>query len=193
MNSSWIERESALLQSLAARHNVPLQAVQQLALELGRTRGRAVRFDIPALGGEGRWQSGQRASVGNGFNEELNDTVTALCRAIASALQDKEDTLLFERTEVPSPSVKPANGAAHWWPTGYGEAALSGLISGMRYAYFPAYSRLLLQQNLRTRFFDTGGYIVQGLVQTDVRGFPGILVQTNKGPVLLHTLVEVDS
>lgn len=191
MDSSWIKREAALLQSLAQKHDVPLEAVQSLALELARTRGRAVRFDIAALGGEGRWKYGEVASVGNGFNEDLNHLVTALCMAIADALQDREDTLLFDRTEAPAPSVKPANQPYRWWPAAFGDPTVEGQISGMRYACFPEQDRIVLQHNLRTRFFDTAGYRVDALMQTDIQGFTGILVQTNKGPLMLHTLPEV--
>lgn len=190
MNPSWVKREAAMLQSLAQKHDVPLEAVQALAVELARTRGRAVRFDIAALGGEGRWKYGERANVGNGFNEDLNRKVTAICMVIAEALQDREDTLLFDRTEAPSPSVKPADQPQRWWPDGFGDPTADGLISGMRYAYFPERDRLLMQHNLRTRYFDTTGYVVDAVIQTEIRGFPGILVQTNQGPLMLHTLPE---
>ena len=61
-----------LYDKLADKYNIPANAVEELAAELEKNGGLSVHFDIEALGGRGLWKINQRASVGNGFNQQLN-------------------------------------------------------------------------------------------------------------------------
>ncbi|MFO1142228.1 MAG: SHOCT domain-containing protein [Amaricoccus sp.] len=160
---------------IAARHQVSSESAVALALALlagGRTQA---QFSIPELGGMGQWSQGGMVMVGDMFNNALKARVDALCTDLAALLADSKLVVADGR---------PGGG---WWPAGLGVPASTGDQNGLRYAFFPAARRLAIEQDGRTRVYDTGEHRLSGFSQQ--QGPAGVLGFTSQlGPVALSDL-----
>ena len=178
---------------LAEAFDVSEDTVAILAETILRGRGEQARFNIPELGGQGIWKLGQDAVIGNGFNEELNHQATELCNAIQEALMSEANrsTLEFQRVtdthDMMPASIEPAN----WWPDEFGEADAYGDTDTLRYAYFAAHDRLLVQTNQRLRVFDTTGFQVRSIASVGGSDFMNATVKTDVGEFALSKLNEI--
>jgi hypothetical protein len=200
--------DTQIISSLAKKYGLPSEIVQQLAYEMQKNRGEAVRFDIEYLGGKGRWKLNQSASVGNGFDVELNNFITDLCsdlsdhiRADAANVDDDDDdeaptipsrprgnSALDDTIGIPPLSLKPNV----WWPEDFGdEPDMTGHVGEIRYAYFPQRRRLVLRQGLRNRIFDTANFDVQEIAVGTESGFFNLVVLTSHGDFRLGDFREV--
>ena len=158
---------SVFMKNLAKKYDVPLEAIEYLSRELMQTSGKSVRFNIEAIGGKGMWKRNQLASVGNGFNEALNELVTDLCTEISNEIIATQD--MGEATE-PTTIIKQPKKTGNldetigltpirlnpnmWWPEDYGTMPdLTGNVGGLRYAFFENIDRLVIRQGLRNRIF----------------------------------------
>jgi hypothetical protein len=188
------------LRYLSEKYEVPVEAVRDLAQEMEKTGGTSVRFDIEALGGKGLWNMNRHASVGNGFNEQLNELVAALCNDLSQSIRaevpEDEPTLvnrqprskLDDTVALMPVSIKPTI----WWPEHYGESADAiGNAGAVRYAYFEGCNRLVVRQNLRNRIFDTNGYEVYNVSAGKQPGFFNLIVNTSNGSLPITKLKEV--
>jgi hypothetical protein len=55
---------------------------------------------------------------------------------------------------------------AQWWPEGLHSPASSGSQDGMRYAYFAAERRLVIERNGAVEQYDTGEHRIGGVSQS---------------------------
>ena len=184
-------------QNLARRYNISVEAVSALANEIKKNDGTAIRFDIPGLGGKGLWNKEQGASVGNGFNQELNNLVSALCDELIMFIfshdPDDEPTHIISQ---PAPSVEDtavlrtaSEISRRWWPEIYGTAPdVMGNAGSLRYVYFADANRLVIQQNLKNRIFDTTDYVLEQVVSGDEPGFLHLKVHTDDSVLPPDTL-----
>lgn len=184
---------------LAGKYHVSVRVIEVLADMIQRTKGEEARFEIPELGGKCIWKPKQGAIVGNGFNDALNQRATDLCNEIAQLLRSEdperdETTILsaLDETVAVSPVIPEAQILGAWWPSHLGEKpALLGNAGTMRYAYFVEKDRLVIQNNLRNRLFDTTGYIVTSVAAGRSAGFFNTLVHTDKRQFTIMELKEV--
>jgi hypothetical protein len=152
------------LQTIADQTGFSLGAITLLWTGLLATQGRQVQFNHPELGGLGQWQPGQ-TMIGDMFNGPLRARVEQACVALAQQV----------RLRPPAPLVD--NFMAL-----YGEARFSGTQNGLRYAYFPQYQRLVVQQGEHLCKFNTAGYELFGVGQAGQNaGSPTLRFSTNRG------------
>lgn len=187
----------AAYQRLAGTYHVPLSVIESLAKLIQHSHGAGIRFDIPELGGEGIWKPHQLAHIGNGFNHELNNRATELCNEINRLLQHeerREETTIVndldETTGFVPISIVPI--AKTWWSPRYGSnPTLMGNAGGLRFAYFKEHNRLVIQNNLRNRIFDTSGFDVTDVIAGQRAGFFNTIIKTTETDIPITQLNEV--
>ncbi|KQP09259.1 SHOCT domain-containing protein [Methylobacterium sp. Leaf93] len=142
---------SSVLQTVADRHGVSVDAVRHLMRALEAGNGTMAQFNHPELGGFGQWSSGGMTMIGNMFDANLKSRVAAICSDLAQSL--------------PPGGWNDGSTSANWWPAELGRPATSGSQNNMRYAYFPD-SRLLAVETAGTLvLYDTGHYDISGVSQ----------------------------
>ena len=153
---------------VAERYQVSVDAARQIESALRRTNGRQAQFDHPDLGGHGQWMPGM-IMIGKMDDCQLRSRVQGLCDEIAAIVTGSE-------TSAPAALARdPGTGAASacsalpagesWWPAAFGHPSSEGQQNGVRYAYFPAKNRLLVQIAGRIDAFDTAGKQITGVSQ----------------------------
>jgi hypothetical protein len=174
------------LQAIADRYRVSLDAVRHLVHALEAGNGRMAQFNHPDLGGFGQWSGSGMTMIGDMFNTDLKARVDALCSTLAAALPAGawSDPFSAGRTEAPRPG-----GSA--WPAEWGSPATSGAQNGMRYAYFPAHRRLVVESDGRAVIYDTGEHAISGVLQQQ-GGSSGLRFSGPGGPVDLTNLKRLD-
>ena len=68
---------------------------------------------------------------------------------------------------APMKPMDPMPAQKRWWPEDFGEPSTSGSQNGMRYAFFPAKARLLVEQDGTLTSYDSGNHRIQGVAQQD--------------------------
>jgi hypothetical protein len=163
-----------LLEGVAQRQGVSLDAVVTLLRALAQGGGSQAQFNHPDLGGMGQWSQGGMIMVGDMFNQGLKYRVDQLCNELSALLRSQP---MFSM--APGASQSQSQGAAgfslfvpgpnsssgQWWPEGLGAPSSTGAQNDMRYACFPGSRRLAIQQGGRTSVYDTGDHIVSGFSQ----------------------------
>ena len=117
-----------IVDDVARRHGVSLDAVVTLLGALVQGNGRQAQFNHPDLGGMGQWSQGGMIMVGDMFNQGLKYRVDALCNELAGLLRDqpllKADAGSFQSQSQSggdgvslfvAGSVRPANGGQRNW------------------------------------------------------------------------------
>lgn len=142
------------LEVIARQHGVSTDAAGQVERALRASGGLQAQFDHPDLGGRGQWMPGM-VMVGRTGDEKLRGRVAALCEELASLVRSR-----------PREAHAASDAAARWWPAALGEPASSGGQHGVRYAYFPARRRLLVETGGRAEAYDTGEHRITGVSQS---------------------------
>jgi hypothetical protein len=166
------------LQAIADRYRVSLDAVRHLVQALEAGHGRMAQFNHPELGGFGQWSGAGMTMIGEMFNTDLKARVDALCTTLAAALP------VGAWSEVP-------RGAGAPWPAEWGAPATAGSQNGMRYAYFPAQRRLVVESEGRAAIYDTGDHAISGVSQQQGSG-TSLRFSGPGGPVDLASLKRLD-
>ena len=146
-------------ENLAAQHGVSAGAIEALADALSRSQGRAAQFSHPELGGMGQWMAGGMLMIGDMFNHELKVKVDRLCHAVAAAIADRP------RSSGNTPDAQAVKNPIGWWPPEFGTASAAGSQNAMRYAFFPAAQRLVIDDNGAVSIYDTGEHYLTGVSQ----------------------------
>jgi hypothetical protein len=183
---------------LASKYHVSQRAIETLTEAIQRSKGEGARFDIVELGGKGIWKPSQGAIVGNGFNEKLNKHATDICEEIVALIRlyDRDETTIISNLDdtITIPPIILENApitASSWWPEHLGGTPdLLGNIGTIRFAYFAAPNRLVIQQNLRNRLFDTTGYRISN-VSSGRAGFFNLMVQAEEREISITEFKEV--
>jgi hypothetical protein len=169
---------------LARRHGVSASAIEEIASALRYSGGRLAQFNHPELGGMGQWMSGGMLMIGDMFNNELKAKVDRICRDVASALAD---------VRSPTEQAATPTGRVGWWPEGLGVPAAAGAQNSMRYAFFPASNRLVIDDNGAVSIYDTGSRYLIGVSQQQSSRQALSFTDTDGRVVSLGTLERVSS
>ena len=147
--------------NLAARHGVRAGAIEALADALSRSQGRAAQFSHPELGGMGQWMSGGMLMIGDMFNSELKAKVDRICHAVAGVMADRPRVDDAAAAQLQTAGAK----SVSWWPPEFGTPSAAGSQNAMRYAFFPATQRLVVDDNGTVSIYDTGDCYLTGVSQ----------------------------
>ncbi|MBC7807865.1 MAG: SHOCT domain-containing protein [Akkermansiaceae bacterium] len=169
-------------QEIAEKYGISRDLVEELLTKLRHTAGKQVQFSDEALGGMGQWSAGM-VMVGRMGDSALKAKVDALCTELAelarSEAPDKTTEGTPERPAQPSKSVHSPSAA--------------GSQNGIRYAYFAADDRLVIERDGVEKTYDATGYPITGVAQDQATGASATLRFTTKnGDVVnLDTLKQV--
>ncbi|PZQ65202.1 MAG: hypothetical protein DI563_25865 [Variovorax paradoxus] len=90
----------------------------------------------------------------------------------------------------PMEPMEPMQTAAKdWWPEGLHSPASSGSQNGMRYAYFAAERRLVVERDGAVAQYDTGEHRIEGVAQS--AGSDGPKFSSRDGEIALDSLRKV--
>jgi hypothetical protein len=189
-----------LLQDIAERNRVSLEAVTTLLQALALGNGTQAQFNHPDLGGMGQWSQGGMVMVGDMFNHGLKARVDSLCKELSLLLRDK--ALPFEG---PSSSQSQFQGVAgtslfvpdspssnRWWPSELGSPDSTGSQNDLLYAWFSAPRRLAIQHGGQVQVYDTGDHTISGFSQQQGGG-QSLTFTGNHGLVRVSELPLVDT
>ena len=169
----------AVLQSVADRHGVSIDAVRHLMRALESGNGTMAQFNHPELGGFGQWSSGGMTMIGNMFDANLKSRVAAICSELAQSLP-------------PGGWDEPQAGSGNWWPADLGRPSTSGAQNTMRYAYFPDTRRLAVETDGVLALYDTGHHDISGVSQQQ-GGTQSLRFTGRTGVIDLEALQRIDS
>jgi hypothetical protein len=179
---------------IAQRYSVSEAAARQIEASLRSTGGRQAQFDHPDLGGHGQWMPGM-IQIGKFDDPQLKVRVQGLAAEIAAIVRGMETSA--EEALSRDASTGAASGCVSlpagesWWPASLGHPASEGDQNGVRYAFFPATERLLVQMNARIDAYDTAGRQVIG-VRQEHEGASPLRCITTTGAVDLSLLRCID-
>lgn len=174
------------IEKLALQHQLNQDAVTQMLHAVANGGGTMAQFNIPALGGNGQWMRGGMTMVGDMFNHGLKAQVDNLCEDLAQLLNQETVFKPLERMGAPA-----STGANTWWPTELGIPSSSGAQNNMRYAFFAAARRLVIDTNGQLAIYDTADHQISGVSQQQ-GGDSSIQFSSQKGAVRLSELLIVD-
>jgi hypothetical protein len=164
-----------ILEDVAHRHGVSLDAVVTLLRALAEGNGSQAQFNHPDLGGMGQWSQGGMIMVGDMFNQGLKFRVDTLCNEL-SRLYLSQPSLSAKPGSFQSQSQGSGGGvsffvpgsrssSSRWWPAELGDPGAVGAQNDLRYAYFPSLRRLAIDQSGSVSVFDTGEHTISGFSQ----------------------------
>jgi hypothetical protein len=79
-----------------------------------------------------------------------------------------------------------------WWPEDYGTPTTSGSTEHLRYAYFPAKRRLVIERGGKISIYDTADYQFRGALQASGVDRSSLTFMTQRERVSLEELKQVD-
>lgn len=162
---------------IAARHNLSPAAVEALAQALSRGGGMEAQFNHPDLGGKGHWIPGDIA-IEDANNRVLKNRISRVCEELAAR---------YRTVSVPAVTTR----QSRWWDAAYGRADLSGEIAGVRYAFFRATRRLLVQREDTIQIYDTGDHTLIALLTDSSEAAESLVFETEGGSVQVRDLSPV--
>ena len=177
-----------VIQSVAQRYLIAEPVVRKLFDQLKVSCATACSFDIPELGGMGHWSPGHVTGA-PGADHSLRMRIDGLCSELAALIQGSETSAPEALTRAAH--TAPASGRVDlpagesWWPASFGMPAASGERHGMRFAFFPAAKRLLVQQGARIDAHDTRDAQVTGVAEMSGET-TSLMFNTDKGTVKLE-------
>jgi hypothetical protein len=150
------------IDALAQQFGVSVDAVMVLLQALTDGNGVMAQFQHSELGGRGQWMQGGMVMVGDMFNNVMKAKVNGICSALSQLLT----TPLFAAvaSQTPQPTTAPRS-TATWWPEAFGTPTMTGSQNGMRYAYFAAMKRLVLDRAGEVTIYDTQDHQIRGVSQ----------------------------
>jgi hypothetical protein len=92
-------------------------------------------------------------------NHELKAKVDGVCNAVAAPIADRP------AAETVLRGVASGIRSIGWWPEGLGTPAAAGSQNAMRYAFFPAARRLVIDDNGSVSMYHTGEHYLTGISQ----------------------------
>jgi hypothetical protein len=80
--------------------------------------------------------------------------------------------------------------ADKWWPDDLGQPSSTGAQNGVRYAFFRAAHRLLIDQDGQREIYDSGKHVIAGVAQSNADN-TSLTFATKDGPVELSELTRI--
>ncbi|RTL45878.1 MAG: hypothetical protein EKK48_00610 [Candidatus Melainabacteria bacterium] len=188
------------LKEIAARHGFSVEAVRVVLDSLRSGGGTMAQFNHPELGGMGQWSTGM-LMIGDMSNSALKARVRTLCDELSrfvaleptNSLNRFKGTVRFPDGETVVPfdnqSMRPFDSTV-WWPELFGVPSSSGAQNRVRYAYFPATSRLAIERSGRVTVYDTGKHKIYGVSQSQGTS-DSLVFESQLGPVSENELTKV--
>ena len=93
--------------------------------------------------------AGGMLMIGDMFNDRLKARVAALCIDVADAVGN-----------MPPSEATAHSAGSDWWSAQFGVPSTVGSQNAMRYAFFPASRRLVIDDNGQISTFDTGEHVI---------------------------------
>jgi hypothetical protein len=143
-----------LIGDLARRYNLSYDSAIRMLVAVNQGGGTMAQFSCPELG-SGQWMRGGMTMVSDMFNHSLKNTVNNLCGELSNILANHQ---VFQ-------PLPPGAGGNHWWPGDLGSPSSSGSQNNIRYAFFPAARRLVVQRDGQVSVFDTMDHQIGGVSQ----------------------------
>lgn len=144
------------LDTLAQRYGFSLQAVTVMWDAVTRGDGTLAQFSHPEFGGAGQWMQGGMIMLGDMFNNQLKSRVDSLCSEIAGMLALQPATARV---------MQSGQQQGHWWPEGLSDPNIVGGQDALRYAYFSAAHRLVIDDHGHIVVYDTRDHVIAGVSQ----------------------------
>ena len=88
--------------------------------------------------------------------------------------------------------MEPRVNQISWWPAGLGIRAAAGSQNDMRYAFFPAAKRLVIDDNGAVSMYDTGDVYLTGVAQQQSTA-QTLSFSSTDGPVPLSRFKHLQS
>jgi hypothetical protein len=193
-----------LIEDIAQRHQVSVDAVKVMLEALVRGGGTMAQFSHAELGGSGQWLRGGVTMVGDMFNNALKAKVDSLASELSGLLANEPQSGKIFAPISQSQGQSSSGGGASifassssqssgdWWPADLGSPSSVGSQNDMRYAYFPAKRRLALWRGGRVEVLDTGEHIISGFGQQQGGG-DSITLSSQLGSVPLASLKRIEA
>ncbi|MFN8343895.1 MAG: hypothetical protein U0X91_02770 [Spirosomataceae bacterium] len=162
------------IQEIASKYQVSEGTVRALLEGLKAAGGRQVQFNISELGGMGQWQSGM-VMIGDMFNHGLKAKVSELCSELATLSQHTEEEMPEKKGTKPAVASKPA-------------ATFKGSQNGSHYTYYAKDNLLEVEEGGRTVKYDTSGYALSGVQQSQSNDTKSLSFSYPGGTVRLKDL-----
>jgi hypothetical protein len=178
--------EAAFIEQIAARHDVPQEAVAEALKALRRGNGTMAQFSHEAFGGMAQWSKGGMSMVGDMFNRATKARLDAVMADLADGLATGVDA--SESADRPDTAV---HSTAAKWPTDFGAPASSGSQNDMAYAFFPSSRRLIIDSDRGRKIYDTGDHQITGVSQQQ-SGAQSLRFTSPDGDVSVETLKAVE-
>ncbi len=171
-----------IVAALADQYKIGADAVKTMLDAVARGGGGMAQFNVPELGGSGQWMRGGMTMTGDMFNNALKATVDNLCLELSKML-DNQTVFFAAPVQAHTQSQSQTQGgvtqssAVAWWPQELGYPSATGSQRSLRYAYFPALNRLVIESSGQVRVYDATGHSIQGFSQQDGDSVPSFTSQ----------------
>ena len=177
------------IEALAQQFGVSVEAVMALLKALMEGNGVMAQFQHPELGGSGQWMQGGMVMVGDMFNHAIKAKVSGICAALSQLLTTPLFASVASQT---SQNMASPRSAATWWPEAFGTPTMTGSQNNMRYAYFAAMKRLVLDRAGEVMIYDTQDHQIRGISQQQSGG-TSVVFTSQHGIVDLSSLPRLSS
>jgi hypothetical protein len=170
------------IDAAARQHAFSRDAVLHIHEALMHGDGRMAQFSHPEFGGAGQWMTGGMTMIGDMFNDQLKARIDRLCHELRGLQADARNFV------VETPDVRKRR--TGWWPAELGIPTSSGSQNEMRYAYFAAAQRLVVDASGKVTIYDTRGHAINGFSQQQSTA-GSMTFETGAGAIDLHQLAVV--
>jgi hypothetical protein len=162
------------VEDVARRMGFSPDAVTSMLFSIVAGRGGMAQFNHPEFGGSGQWMSGGAIMISDMFNNVLKARVNALCNELSALIRD-EHGIPFQSQSQGKPAELNARLSSllapetprrsNWWPSDLGSPSSVGAQNDVRYAYFPAERRLVVDLKGKVTVYDTQDHQTAGFSQ----------------------------
>jgi hypothetical protein len=166
------------VEEIAHRTGFSPDAVSTMLMSVIAGRGRMAQFNHPEFGGSGQWMGGGAIMISDMFNNTLKARVDALCNELSALVQHEPGIATTGSFQSQSQGSRgdfgggssilladPEVGGNNWWPDELGAPSSTGAQNEIRYAYFPAAHRLVIDLKGKVIVYDTQDHEIRGFSQ----------------------------
>lgn len=173
------------VEEIAGRYDISTDAAIVMLQAVINGGGTMAQFSHPELGGVGQWMQGGMTMVGDMFNNGLKAKVDNLCSELSPLAMDRSVFVQSAQSAIYEPGAHSDHnsltvniGSQQWWPSELGWPSSTGSQNDVRYAIFPAISRLVLEIKGNLTIYDTLNHQIGGVGQQ--QGFDSSVTFTSQ-------------